>query len=182
MSFASLIGRVVDCLDRHRIPYMLAGSLAAGVYGVLRATNDIDLVVDPPGTLPALCDDLVADGLVVSHDAAAEALHARGMFNAIDPETGWKVDFIVRRDRAFSRVEFERRQPTGFAGRELFVATAEDVVISKLDWARSGGSARQIEDVRRIVAFMADDLDRRYVEHWVTALGLGAQWGAATAP
>jgi hypothetical protein len=58
------------------------------------------------------------------------------------------------------------------------VASAEDVIISKLEWAKLGGSARQIEDVAELVR-IAGQLDDAYLEHWIAELGLLDQWRAA---
>jgi hypothetical protein len=138
---------------------------------------DIDLVIDPNAEQ---LDDFVARvsalGAYVSAEAAREALAQRSMFNVVDASSGWKADLIVRKTRPFSDSEFRRRTPIDFFGVHLDVATLEDVVIAKLEWAKLGGSARQIEDVRALLRVRADELDREYVERWVDALGLREQW------
>ena len=98
------------------------------------------------------------------------------MFNVVDPETGWKADLIVRKERAFSASEFARREPTALDGVALSVATVEDVILSKLEWARLGGSDRQLEDVRALVRVAGDALDRAYVERWAEVLGVRDAW------
>ncbi len=62
----------------------------------------------------------------------------------------------------------------------MYVASAEDTVISKLEWAKEGGSERQIDDVRRLLKVQQSNLDRAYVDRWVTALGLEAEWAKAS--
>jgi hypothetical protein len=99
------------------------------------------------------------------------------MFNVIDLETGWKVDLILRKQSAFALSEFARRTDVHLLGARVYVATAEDTVISKLSWARaSGGSERQLRDVAGVVAATGASLDRDYVERWVAELGLGDLW------
>lgn len=49
---------------------------------------------------------LLAAGWYADRDAALEAWRSQSQFNAIEPDTGWKADFIVRQDRAFSRDVF----------------------------------------------------------------------------
>jgi hypothetical protein len=66
------------------------------------------------------------------------------------------------------------------ADEALWIASAEDVIVAKLEWARLGGSARQIEDVAALLRIQAGSLDRAYIEHWVGNLGLTAQWDQAT--
>jgi hypothetical protein len=98
------------------------------------------------------------------------------MFNAIDPESGWKADLILRKARAFSYEEFGRRTPTELLGVQLHVATVGDVVLSKLEWAPRGGSARQLDDVRMLLRVRGDEIDRAYVDRWAGVLGVRESW------
>lgn len=171
---------VTTALDRLGVPYMLTGSLAGSFYGAPRATQDIDLVVEGSVTeLLRLAGTLRASGLYVSDDAVRGACATRGMFNAIDPETGWKVDFIVRKDRPFSQAEFEARSGVELLGLGVSVASAEDMVVAKLEWARLGDSERQLRDVAEIIAVQGSRLDLAKVEGWVRELDLGSEWGRA---
>ena len=61
----------------------------------------------------------------------------------------------------------------------LFVASAEDVLLAKLEWAKLGASARQIEDAAGIVRLQGAELDVGYVERWVKVLGVEEQWALA---
>jgi hypothetical protein len=101
------------------------------------------------------------------------------LFNVIDLTSGWKIDFIVRKSRPFSLEEFERRREADLLGTTLYVASAEDVVLSKLEWAKMAESERQLNDVVGILRTQGDDLDHAYVERWVSALALDVQWGRA---
>jgi hypothetical protein len=75
------------------------------------------------------------------------------MFNVIDHASGWKIDFIVRKNRAFSRDEFGRRMKLALLDVPVFVASPEDTIVAKLEWSKqSGGSERQRRDVAGIVA------------------------------
>ena len=93
------------------------------------------------------------------------------MCNVIDTETGWKASLIIRKDRAFSREEFRRRQQAVIGNVELFVATAEDTVLAKLEWRSRSGSEQQLRDVVAILA--GRDLDTDYLRRWATELGIG---------
>lgn len=145
---------IVSELQRFGIPHMLAGSFTSTYHGDPRTTNDIDLVIDP----------------------SREAFERRGQFNVVLLDSGWKADLILRKDRAFSQAEFERRQPAEIAGVQVHVATAEDTVIAKLEWARAGESERQLRDVIGILAASGERLDRDYIARWVAELGLQALW------
>ena len=158
---------------------MLTGSLATAYYAVPRATQDIDLVVEVlPAKLSGLTDLLSSAGYYVSLAAAKEASAHEGQFNAIDPESGWKVDFIVRKNRPFSISEFERRSLTSALGLELYMATREDLVVAKLEWAKKGESELQLRDVRAILNTAGPGFEWDYVDRWVKELALRDQWEA----
>ncbi|HEX7705798.1 MAG TPA: hypothetical protein VF701_04990 [Thermoanaerobaculia bacterium] len=180
MGIESFLHRVTAALQVAKIPYMLTGSLASSIYGLPRATNDIDFVIAPDRSqLLSLLGLVERSGFYVSREEAMTALEKRDQFNVIDFSAGWKVDLILRKDREFSRTEFERRREGEVAGVPLIIASPEDVVIAKLEWARLGESERQMHDVAGIVTMLAGSLDVEYVEQWVAELGLHEQWNAA---
>jgi hypothetical protein len=172
------VSRLVRRLEGLGIPYMIAGSLASSHHGLPRATNDADIVVDPsPEALDALVTGLAADGYYVDARTAREALHGRRLFNVIDPETAFKLDLIVRKDRPFSRQEFERRERSQLGGLDVTIATPEDTILSKLEWARKGGgSERQLADALGVLQVCGDRIDRAYVEKWAQALAVADLW------
>lgn len=177
MSLATLLDEMVAVLRSSDIPYMLTGSIAAAVHGAGRATMDIDLVIDPtPAALSVFVQHMLDAGRYISPEAAAEALATRTMFNVVDLESGWKVDLIIRKDRPFSVAEFSRRTELILSGLRIPVATVEDLVLAKLEWAQLGGSARQLDDVRALIEIAGPSFDSRYVQEWIAALGLEPTW------
>ncbi|MGQ0646226.1 MAG: hypothetical protein ACT4P7_01575 [Gemmatimonadaceae bacterium] len=182
MNGEALLRAMAEALRESRIPFMLTGSVASAYHGAGRATMDVDFVIDPdPVQLEVFLRRVAASGVYLSVEAAREALTHRTMFNVVDPESGWKADLIIRKGRAFSEGEFARRQPIEFFGVPVDVASLEDVVLSKLEWAKLGGSARQLDDVRALLALRRGEVDLAYVLPWVEALGLQKEWGAASA-
>ena len=180
MSLAAFLGRVVEVLDKAGLSYMLTGSLASAFYAVPRATQDIDVVIEAQKDgVERLIEGLLATGWYADRDAALEAWQGQSQFNAIEPDTGWRVDFIVRKDRAFSREEFSRRERISLLGVDLAIASLEDVLIAKLEWSRLGDSALQRRDVAQLLERAWQRVDRAYVERWVTALGLEVEWQTA---
>jgi hypothetical protein len=100
-------------------------------------------------------------------------------FNIIDLKTAWKIDMIIRKTRPFSREEFSRRQLLSMQGVSLFVASAEDVILAKLEWSKLAQSQRQIEDAAGILKIRGDSLDRSYLNKWIHELGLTKEWSDA---
>ena len=182
MNLATLLAGTIERLERAGVRYMITGSVASSFHGEPRATRDLDIVIDPdPWGMALLVGELEAAGLYVDANAARQALDDRTQFNAIDGVTGWKVDFLVRKDRPFSREEFDRRTRVDLLGTPAWIASPEDTVIAKLDWATASGSDRQLADVASMLDVGGDSLDLGYVDHWVRALGLDAAWSRAQA-
>ena len=175
MTFGELLATVIGILDRSDIPYMITGSLASSYHGEPRATRDADIVIAPEvAAIEPLVGGLLAAGFYVDRDVALAAMTAQTQFNAIGPDA-MKVDFMMRRDRPFSMEEFSRRQPADLLGTPGFVATAEDIILAKLEWAKATGSDRQLDDVAGILA-IASELDLEYVERWARVLGVDHAW------
>ena len=98
----ALLARLSRLLDEATIPYMLTGSLAGSVYGFLRSTWDIDIVINANQeqirTLKTLAPE---KDYYFDLDEAIAAWKRRDMFNVIDNRTGWKIDFIFLKPTPF---------------------------------------------------------------------------------
>lgn len=171
------LARIIALLDKAEIPHMVAGSFASAHHGVPRTTQDIDLVIEAGGAkLKVFVASLPPADYYVSEDAAMDAVRRQGMFNVIDMATGWKVDLILRKRRPFSVQEFRRRTPTRLLGADVFIATPEDTILTKLEWAAMSGSERQLRDVAGVVEARRGELDIAYIEQWAAELGVLALW------
>jgi len=173
VSLTAFLRQVIAMLDGCHVPHMLSGSVASTQYSVPRTTHDIDIVVQlVPESLECVLSAVEAFGMYAPRSLAEDAVVHRGQFNIIDSRTGWKVDVIVQRDRPFSRTEFDRRRPHQIDGVDLFIATPEDVILSKLEWAKAGESDRQLRDVSNILDVSGSSLDMQYLARWAAELGV----------
>lgn len=119
----------------------------------------------------------------VSESAALNAFHRRSQFNVVDMATGWKVDLIIRKARPYSLEELRRRLSVRMLDVDVFVATPEDTILSKLEWASlSGGSERQMRDVVGVLEVKSGEVDRAYIERWAAELGLIELWHRVSSP
>ena len=178
-----LLPRIVGILDAVRVPYMIAGSVASNVHGLERSRSDLDVVIDPDAaTLEALVDALPRSAYHGSAAAAREALRARTSFTVVDFATATRIDFIMKKDRLFSRLEMERRVRVDLHGCCVYVVSPEDTIVAELEWSKAqGGSKPQIQNAADILARRGDVLDRVHIARWVGELGLAAEWAKATA-
>jgi hypothetical protein len=172
VSQQELLHHLAQSLEDAGIAFMVVGSHSSSVHSHPRTTNDVDLVIDPtPGQLEGFLS-LLGERYYVSAESAREALSRRSMFNIIDLDTGWKADLIVRKDRPFSVEEFGRRQAQVVGGRALPVASAEDVILTKLEWDRITPSERQLRDALSVAVVQWPRLDRAYLRRWAADLGV----------
>jgi hypothetical protein len=154
------------------IPFMVAGSYASSFHGQPRTTQDVDLVIDPTADqLDAFLNQL-GDPYYVSPEAAHDALRRRSLFNVIHFDESWKADLIIRKDRPFSAEEFGRRQPAQLPGQVQPLASAEDVILTKLEWNRISPSERQVRDARNVAVAQWPRLDQAYLRRWAADLGV----------
>jgi len=167
------IAEIVALLDRAGLDYMIVGSHASMFHGAPRSTQDLDIVVElRPASLGTLLQLVDRERFYVPDAAARDAVENDDQFNLIDLETGWKIDVIVRHHRPFSEEEFGRRQRALIGGSDVFVASAEDTVLSKLAWAAQSGSDRQVNDAAWVLAVQGASIDQPYVDHWARELDL----------
>lgn len=180
MTISESLRGFVEALERAGVPYMLTGSYASAFHSLPRATRDLDFVIAPTREqVRALIGEFPRDRFHVDEGAALDALDGHGQFNVIDIDTGCKADFMIQKPRPFSHTEFDRRYRASLDGVTLNIATAEDDLLAKLEWAKLGSWDRQIEDAATLLRLRANALDRAYVEDWVRRLGVGAEWTKA---
>lgn len=167
--------RVIDGLEALGIPYHLGGSLASSFHGVLRHTQDIDVVVELSIDAVDLLVSRLGVDFYVDAGAARRAVLSSDSFNLIHRETAIKLDLFVRGNSAFDREEFARAQLValpGFEDRLVRVKSAEDTLLRKLRWYQDGGrvSERQWNDVLGVARVQRERLDRGYLERWAREL------------
>ncbi len=160
--FGGLIGKI----ESAGIPYMVTGSFASSFHGEPRASNDSDIIIAPTIEQLETFLGLLGSGYYVDPDTARDAFHRRTMFNVIDVRRGWKADLIIRKDRAFSREEFRRKIVARIGETTAMMASPEDVILAKLEWAKSGQSELQFRDALGVAAIQWQELDIDYLMKW----------------
>lgn len=162
--------KIIEVLNRGKIPYMLSGSVAMSLYIIPRATRDFDFIVYLQLKDITLFEDNFKEGYYCDKDSIAHAISTYSMFNIIDHASGFKADFVILNNAAFRKAEFARRVQMEFFGKLIYLVTAEDLLISKLLWIQDLQSAIQMEDIKNLAAI--DNLDWSYIKNWLSILNL----------
>ncbi len=151
------------------IAYMLTGSMAMNYYAQPRMTRDIDVVIaigpEDVGRVAAL----FRPDYYVSEENIRESLAHESIFNLIHQESVIKVDCIIRKGTEYRREEFERRERISILDFTTFIVSKEDLIISKLFWAKNSHSEIQLADVQNL---LSTGYDADYLQHWTGELGL----------
>jgi hypothetical protein len=154
-----------------KVAYMVTGSMATNFYTVPRMTRDIDIVVELAEKDLARFIPLFETDFYLDPQTVRDAVKNKGMFNLIQNEHVVKVDFIVRKDSPYRRREFSRRKEVAVDDGSLYLVAAEDLILSKLEWAKDSRSEMQLSDVRNLLKTVKP-LNRRYLARWAKELGV----------
>lgn len=147
---------VTERLDHLEIPYMVTGSFAMGVYATARTTLDIDIVVEITRADIARLMDAFQKDFYVQDSSILRAIEHHSMFNMISNTTSLKVDCILRKDTPSEKAKFSRRSRGTIRDHEFWAISRDDLILSKLAWARESLSERQFEDIERLLEKNAD--------------------------
>ena len=160
---------VISTLNQLRIPYMLTGSLAKTFYATPRMTRDIDIVIELNPSDVVRVVQTFEKAFYIDQTTVQEAAANPGMFNLIHNQFHVKVDFIVRKNDEFRKTEFLRRKQFELKGLPIWIVSPEDLILSKLYWAKDSLSEMQLGDVRDLIRSIKN-LDQNYIEGWLDKL------------
>jgi len=154
---------------------MITGSLASNFYGLPRSTKDADLVIDPASfEISAIVKSLPV-GLKLDPQLSFETVTTTTRHQILiqngDP---FLIELFFLSDDEHDRLRFQRKRVVEFLGIKADIATAEDVVITKLRWSQAGNRRKDIEDVRNVMAVQGSALDWEYIESWCEQHGTSA--------
>lgn len=157
-------------LEKLEINYMLTGSMALVHYAMPRTTTDIDIVIQISSAHVEKFIKEFEPDYYVPHNRIREAIYRNRMFNLLNQQAIIKIDCVVLKDDEFSRQAFLRRERVKYTENfEVWIIGKEDLIISKLNWAKTSHSEMQIRD---IASMIRNGYDKEYVDLWIEKLGL----------
>jgi hypothetical protein len=168
----------IKILEQLNVPYYIGGSIASSVYGISRATMDIDLVLELKQEHVKLLVQALNKDYFIDEEMILDAIKNRSTFNLIHLATMIKIDVFISLGRQFDRKSFERRRKDSISAEpdsiQVFLCSPEDTILSKLEWYKLGGSVseRQWKDILGIIKVQGELLDRKYLNKWAEELGV----------
>ena len=157
-----LIKKIAGILDELKIDYCITGGFAVSVWGRLRSTFDIDIVIklrQEKIKLLAKQLRLLSKAGYIDELAAVEAVNKGGEFNYIHSDSGIKIDFwVIKKSDAIGKEELKRRKLKKIDGQKFYFISPEDLILSKLRWYKKGGSDRHLEDIKSVLKLAKVDL------------------------
>jgi len=169
------LARVFDTLG---IRYVVGGSLASSVYGIPRATQDVDLVADLQLTHVDSVMSALANEFYIDADMIRDAIARCASFNVIHLATMFKADVFIQKNDAWSRGEIARARIEQLDTPEgqvtICFASPEDTLLHKLVWYKLGNqvSDRQWSDILGILNVQGSGLDHAYLDQWAPLLNV----------
>jgi len=167
--------KVTDVFEHLGVPYLIGGSLASTLYGMVRTTQDADIVAEMqrdhvPLFIAALQGEFYLDDEMITN-----AIRRHSSFNVIHRETMFKVDVFIPHPRPFLQSQLARAQQQTFTFETPIsakFASPEDTILAKLEWYRMGGevSDRQWRDILGVLKVRAGALDLDYLRKWASEL------------
>lgn len=158
---------------RLNIAYYVTGGMAAIAYGEPRTTRDVDLVISViPATIDSLVEALEANSFYVPGVEDVKTGSVK-ILSVTHIEAIARADLIVAGTSEFDQIQFCRRRlfqvPTGV---DLYFASPEDIILTKLHWRKQFESEKQWRDVLGILKVQGETLDFDYLFHWASQLNL----------
>ena len=140
-------------------------------YSQPRMTRDVDIVIEAQGKDVHRIVAIFEPEYYIEQNAVAQAIIHERSFNIIHNEAFVKVDCIIRKASEYRQLEFERRREVEIQGSKVWLVSKEDLIISKLYWARDSHSELQLRDVKNL---LASGFDVDYLDQWTKKLDLNA--------
>ena len=150
---------------------MLTGSLAMNYYAQPRMTRDIDIVVALDSHDVDRVRQAIGKDYYFPDDNLDSLIKDASMFNIVHLESVVKVDIIVRKPGQYREHEFGRRMLVQIADFKAWIVSKEDLILSKLDWAKDTKSEMQLRDVKNLLTASPD---MEYLRRWAPELNVNA--------
>ena len=169
---------VINAFNQLSIPYYIGGSVASSLYGMARATMDVDVIACmTQGKVPSFVKQL-EEAYYIDEQMIDEAISSGSSFNLIHLETMMKIDVFTQKQEPYHESALAGRLRDllveGDQDSAFYFSSPEDIILSKLRWYEMGNrvSERQWLDIIGVIKVQGDSLNNAYLVSWSKSLGL----------
>ncbi|NOY37523.1 MAG: hypothetical protein GXO83_08100 [Chlorobi bacterium] len=169
---------VISALDELSVPYYIGGSIASSVYGIARATMDVDIIADIKVENISSLKQILENEYYIDERMIKDAVNRASSFNLIHLETMIKIDVFIHKHQSYQEESLRRKQKDTIEdsddASEFYFSSPEDIILNKLQWYEMGNriSERQWLDVVGVIKVQQKNLDNEYLQKWGKDLGL----------
>jgi hypothetical protein len=174
VSSTDLVFQVIDALEAASIPYMLVGSYSSNFFGRSRSTKDADFVLQTTDQQMVAFSSKLGPNFKLDSQMTFESITMTSRYVISCKPSSFTIELFMLSDDAHDQLRFSRRKSVDFEGRQVFLPTAEDVVIQKIRWAKMGRRSKDVDDVKYVLAVSGPILDLAYIRHWTDVHGTRA--------
>lgn len=171
MTSENAVVRVVDELAAAGISYLLVGSFSSSLYGIPRSTRDAGFVLQADSTLLGVALAKLRAAFQVEPQLAFETITGTTKQVLVTEGGAFKIELFFLSTDEHDQERFRRRKPIRVWDRDVYVPTAEDVIVTKLRWSRQGKRQKDAEDVANVMMVQLDRLDFEYLRKWCGSHG-----------
>lgn len=164
--------KVIEILDNLKAEFLITGGFAVSFWGHPRSTHDLDILIKIKGNKEKLINSFREHDFYISEEAVEDAIRDGSMFNIIHSESDLKIDFWVTDNNPDHDIEFKRKVQKNFLGKEVYLISPEDLILTKLEWFKKSNSTRHLIDASGIWEIQQDVIDLDYLKKRVVALDL----------
>ena len=166
---------VTQVFEKLNIPYLIGGSLASTIYGIVRTTQDVDIIADMHLEHVRPFITSLHNEFYLEEEMIVDSIRQKSSFNIIHRTSMFKVDVFIQSASPFHRSQLARAQKQVITKEpevSAFFASPEDTILAKLEWFRMGGeiSERHWRDVLGVLKVRAGILDLEYLRGWARKL------------
>lgn len=171
MNTDDVIRSVVNALNDIGAPYMVVGSIAMNFYCVPRSTQDADIVIQTGFVEYARQLSNRLDELHFDPQLAFESITAAKKALLHTEQHDFHIELFELTGDEHDQERFGRRKMVETLGAQAWIATCEDLIVTKIRWAQHAGREKDVADARNLISVQSELIDWPYVEQWCDSHG-----------
>lgn len=171
MEIAAVMLEVIDALAAQNFPYLLVGSFSSNFYGVPRSTKDVDIVIELGDQPIHSFTKHLGPRYRLQHQIAFESVTGTTRHIIEVLETQFQVELFRLSGDEHDRERFSRRVEVPWLDRNVWLPTAEDVIITKLRWLSHLRRNKDYDDILNVAAVQRELLNWDYLRSWADRHG-----------